>query len=219
MRAEEAIWINGIIDARDTAELSPCINIGSGYSRPQFADEHVFAPLARKNVRVLHFDLNEGYGVDISGNIFDPACQEELKRIRPKLIICSNMLEHLPLEGLERIPSVFWSILVVDGILIVTVPNSFPYHADPIDTLYRPSPEDLANLFERFEILSVGLVSSDRYLDDLKKTGPKGVLKNLLFRLAKPFRRRHRLLNAAHSLFWLFRPYRHSCVALRKRVS
>lgn len=218
MRAEEAIWINGIIEAKDTAELSPCIDMGSGGAQPRFADQYIFAPLARKNVRVRHFDLKEGHGVDISGDIFDPACQEELKRIRPKLIICSNMLEHLPLEGLERIPAVFWGILAEDGILIVTVPNSFPYHIDPIDTLYRPSPEDLANMFERFEILSVGLVSSDRYLDDLKKTGLKGVLK-LLFRLVKPFRRRHKWLNAAHSLFWLFRPYRHSCVALRKRVS
>ena len=30
---------------------------------------------------------------------------------------------------------------------MVTVPHKFPYHPDPIDTMFRPSPNELVGLF------------------------------------------------------------------------
>src|SRR5205085_4736707 len=40
-----------------------------------------------------------------------------------------------------------WSLLPPGGFLILTVPYRFPYHEDPIDTMFRPSVEELAQLF------------------------------------------------------------------------
>jgi hypothetical protein len=34
------------------------------------------------------------------------------------------------------------------GLIFVTVPRSYPHHRDPIDTMYRPNPAQLASLFQ-----------------------------------------------------------------------
>ena len=57
------------------------------------------------------------------------------------------------------------------GFILATVPSSCPYHADPLDTYYRPSPAELASAFARSEPLLAEEVAGLTYAEDLKGRG------------------------------------------------
>ena len=67
-------------------------------------------------------------------------------------LLCCNVLEHVrdPGEFARRCAM----LVRPGGVIVVTVPRSYPHHADPIDTLYRPTPEEAAALFPRTARLS-----------------------------------------------------------------
>ena len=91
-------------------------------------------------------------GVDIVGDIFDDQFLINLKKSDFKCVFCCNFLEHVfePQDLINRC----MSILPIGGILVLTVPYSYPFHRDPIDTLYRPNIEQLASLVSNHEIIS-----------------------------------------------------------------
>jgi len=57
------------------------------------------------------------------------------------------------------------------GLILVTVPRSYPYHADPLDTGYRPRPAALAAAFRRSDVLLTGLVEDQTYAEHLCSQG------------------------------------------------
>ena len=101
------------------------------------------------------------------------------------------------------------------GIIVVTVPRSYPHHADPIDTLYRPTPEEAAALFPQTalvaaEIIDVGL----SYRDEIRRR-PWLLLRPLL-RLPVPFLGLAKWRNSMVKPYWLFHNYRVSAAVLRR---
>jgi hypothetical protein len=103
------------------------------------------------------------------------------------------------------------------GYIIISVPYSYPYHADPIDTYFRPSPAELASLFPGCEIVASNVVSESTYWDELQQKGTSDRLitvAKLLLHLPIPFYRWPIWKNKMHKLLWLFRPYRVSVIAL-----
>lgn len=52
--------------------------------------------------------------------------------------------------------------------LIITVPYDYPYHADPIDTMYRPSPNELNQLLP-LTWLEDEIVSAGSYKEEFKR--------------------------------------------------
>jgi SAM-dependent methyltransferase len=94
------------------------------------------APLTRSGCRVIHLDMKKADGVDVSGDLTDPAFVEKLASLRVRSVLCSNVLEHV--TDPARLARRLEELLPAGGYLIVTVPHEFPYHADPIDTLFRP---------------------------------------------------------------------------------
>ncbi|MCK4817365.1 hypothetical protein KA005_16465, partial [bacterium] len=50
------------------------------------------------------------------------------------------------------------SVVREKGYLLVTVPCVFPYHPDPIDNLYRVTPQNLLDLFQGFRRITTALV-------------------------------------------------------------
>ena len=101
------------------------------------------------------------------------------------------------------------------GILVITVPYSYPYHPDPIDTLYRPSAEELCALFPGYEVLYAQLIRSESYGQEFVAGGPGRMVRKVL-RMFFPFVRPKRWLSHAHRMLWLFRPYQLTGVILRK---
>ncbi len=51
------------------------------------------------------------------------------------------------------------------SILLVTGPYQFPYHEDPIDTMFRPTPEELRHEFSGLQYIQGEIVKCGRYRD------------------------------------------------------
>ena len=217
MRKQEAEWVGEKL--RGTA-CRVVLNLGSGSKRfrevsKPYIDREIFDPMVRAGARVVHADLKSGEGIEVSGDLFDPAIQARLRGMQPDAIVACNIMEHLPADLRERFPAVLDSLLAPGGVLVVTVPYSYPYHADPIDTLYRPSPEELCALFPAYRVVEARTIDSESYGDEFVAGGPSRMVRKVL-RMFFPFVRPKRWLSHAHRFLWLFRPYRLTGVVLRK---
>lgn len=199
---------------------SVCLNLGSStrvfreHVQP-YIQADIIAPLERRGVRVVHCDLKADDGVDEVGDLLDPNVQARLARYSADLLICSNMLEHLP----EIQPFVDACARVVrpGGLCLITVPRSFPYHPDPLDTMYRPTPQQVAALLPDWEIVEAADVAAGNLREEIAaEPRPATALIRQIVRAALPFYRPQHWWPAAHKLAWLFRDYRVSLVMLRR---
>jgi hypothetical protein len=152
-------------------------------------------------------------------SMLDPTFQTQLAALRAKLAMCSNLLEHLTDSvGLTRACT---SIVEPAGLLPFTDPYSYPYHLDPIDTLYRAGPDEIRRFLSNFSCLGETVVPDTTYLDDFMSENtssqlicPIGgdILKfpYLLFADIDRFEARY------HIYYCLFRRYRSTVVLLRR---
>jgi hypothetical protein len=168
----EAIRLRRIL--LDLPGVSPLLNLGSStrhfreVTKPHVESE-LFAPLRKAGIKIVHSDLKEDEGVDFAGDILDPEVMRRLKGMGFKCVLLSNLLEHV--RNREAVAAACEEIVGPGGFILATVPSSYPYHADPIDTGYRPSPAELATAFKRSEPLITEEVTELTYAEDLKARG------------------------------------------------
>jgi SAM-dependent methyltransferase len=220
--AAEAIRIREILLAQGA--VSPLLNVGS--STGEFravAKPHIqgglFGPLADAGIEVFHSDLKHADGIDLAGDILDPAVRRDLKARRFKCLLCSNLLEHV--RDPAAVAAACEEIVGPGGLILATAPSSFPYHADPIDTGLRPSPHALASLFGRSDQLAAEEVAGPTYAEDLKARGStiwKELGQTLLFGLVF-FARPKSFAARAHRWRWYARPYKVSIALVRVKPS
>ena len=221
MLASEATWIGNILASLPVDEISPCLNLGSstGDFRTKvqaYIQHNLIAPNEGRGVKFIHADLKQGSGIDLAGDIFDSSYRTTLAKLRPASVLCCNMFEHVTDRAL--LAEICRTIVRPGGYLIISVPYSYPYHADPIDTYYRPSPTELASLFPGCEVVSASAIIDSTFLTELTQKGAREglfILAKILFHLPIPFYRWKIWKNKAHKLFWLFRHYSVSVVVLR----
>ena len=149
MMLQESFWFQEKILQR--LSVDDCIlNIGSSTQhfrevvQPHIHD-NLFMPLRKLGAKVVHIDLKPDIGVDLVGDVTDPQFVADLKRLGPTAAICSNLLEHL----LDRraFCTAIVEVLQPGGLIFVSCPYAYPYHADPIDTMFRPDAAQLAAEF------------------------------------------------------------------------
>ena len=128
---------------------------------------NIHDPLQEKGVRVVTTDLKRGEDIDVSGDIFDPATQAKLKSMRPDVILCCNILEHV--SDPRTFAAACNEILPNGKFIIVTVPFSYPYHLDPIDTMLRPNPAQIAELFPNYRLVRGEIIKTGNYLSDMRR--------------------------------------------------
>lgn len=220
MRPAEARWIAAQLAALPRDQISPLLNIGSSTAefrerRQPHIDGLIFAPLRAAGVEIIHADLKQQPGVDIAGDLADPQVQAKLRARRPRAAICSNLLEHVPEPA--RFARLVASLVEPGGVLVVTVPRSYPYHADPIDTGFRPAPEELVAMLPSCTVLHSEVVADGTYGAELRRQGKAGLLKGLRT-IAGALRPRGDIARAHRDrLRWLFRPFTTTCVIVRAR--
>lgn len=149
MFRKEAAWIASRLAAMDAAEVGTILNIGSSTERfrtvqQPWIDELLFAPMRARGIRVVHLDRKEADGVDLVADIMSDEGNAAASAQRPRTVMLCNILEHV--REPERLARRAFDLVAPGGHLIVSVPRSYPYHADPIDTMYRPSPEEVSAL-------------------------------------------------------------------------
>lgn len=154
MLPKEARWFVKQAARLGDEALFPMLNVGSHTAEfraktQPWIDAELFGPFAARGREVVHTDIQAAIGVDLVGDLTDPAFQADLKSRRFRSVLCNNLLEHV--ENPERICRALGEAVTPGGLILLSVPHRFPYHADPIDTMFRPSPEELAKLFPNAE--------------------------------------------------------------------
>ena len=204
--------------------VSPLLNLGSStrlfreVTKPHIQEE-LFGPLEAAGVQVFHSDLKQDEGVDLTGDILDPVVRADLKARGFKCVLCANMLEHV--RDPQAVAAACEEIVGAGGLVLATVPSSHPFHADPIDNGFRPTPAALAAMFRSSEPLLTDEVAGRSYREDMKEKGLSFWMEAALTLRAalilplrpKSFRAR------AHRWFWYFRPHRVAIALVRVRES
>ena len=152
----EARWLYAALDRYAPERLSPLLNLGSSTAafREQtqpWTEQGLFRPLRDRGVEIVHVDRRDEAGIDLRADLTDPADLPQLHALRPRALLCCNLLEHVTEP--DRLARHCLDILPKSGLAFVTAPFSYPYHRDPIDTMYRPSPVELEALFAGARLL------------------------------------------------------------------
>lgn len=220
MRPEEAETLAHWVRELKLAPGSICLNIGSSTkefrerSQPHVADRFI-RPLEHAGIRFVHCDMKAADGVDEVGDILDPEFRDRLRTYNAALLVCSNLLEHLTEP--QSFADACADLVAEGGYGLFSVPRSYPYHPDPIDTMLRLTPEQLAAMIPGWAVVRSGEIEAGNYWRDLRDSG-EGLsrLVRQVGRVAMPFYRPGKWRENASRLSWLARTYRVSVVLLRK---
>ncbi|MFH1062933.1 MAG: methyltransferase domain-containing protein [Candidatus Omnitrophota bacterium] len=186
MLKEEAAWIKGMIDKFVIKQGLDVLDVGSSTLKfrtliQPYIDEYVFAPLREKNNNIFYLDKKKDEGIDYAFDINDMSADSIDKKF--DVVFCCNLLEHV--NDRNKIYGLLSDFLKNNGLLILTVPEAYRFHPDPIDTMFRPRMRELINLFSKFgnfEIIETQVV----VIND-KKRYSKGIGEKLRYNL--PFLR------------------------------
>jgi hypothetical protein len=171
----EAGWLSRRLEALPAEDLSPLLSVGSGHAELRatqpWIDRLVYEPLARRGVRVLHHELEPAPGVDVAGDLTDPAFLARLAELEVRSLMCCNVLEHVPQPS--EVAVAIERALPPGGYAFVTVPRRYPYHPGPIDTMLRPSPSELRGLFPSLEEVEAAEIRTESLLAYLLRSPTK----------------------------------------------
>jgi hypothetical protein len=215
----EACWLRRALDAFPSERLSPVLNLGSSSAVVRetvqpWIDAEVFCPLRSRGIRTIHIDMRDLPGVDVRADLTNAEDVRQLHTLGPKALLCCNLFEHV-LEP-ERLAQHCLDLLPVGGLAFVTVPFSYPYHRDPIDTMYRPSPADLSKLFTDACLLDSTILGAGMSYRDAVRERPWILLRHFC-RFPVPFLSFERWKRSMARLYWLVAEYRITCAVFEKR--
>lgn len=225
MLAAEAKWFGDRLRGLADPDVFPMLNIGSHTeefrtSIQPWIDRFIFAPARARGV-VKHTDIRLAPGVDIVGDLTNDAFVRDLRGMNFKSVFFSNVLEHI-LER-DELAGTVAAIVPTGGHLFVSVPYRFPYHPDPIDTMFRPTPRELAALFPSTRMQDGAIVAGGtllQYAAGRFSASPGTLLKDLLAKRASSDGARTAGAGAMSSLShfapWLLKTFKVTCVVLQK---
>lgn len=163
MFEKEAFWIKETLGSLGTLEGKTVLDLGSSTKEYRckeqpFIDSLVFRPLREKGARIFYHDLQKFEGIDIVCDLA-AAGEEEIRKIGQfDIVLCTSVLEHVPdvKATVEKVKM----LAKPGGIIILSVPNSFPYHPAPIDNGFRPSDSELAEFFpeKQYKKIASGII-------------------------------------------------------------
>ena len=216
MLKEEAKWIEEQLATLSAQgyPLFPLANIGCSDEKQLGFQPWVkeLMDFISQKGQVINVDLKDSPGVDLVGDLLDPVFVASLREKKFKSLLCANILTNI--ADKEKFVSAIVDVVDPGAILIVTVSNRYPYVADPVDTLYRPTPEELIRLFPGTEVVSSALIQSQSYAKLLWRK--KKVFTITMLRLFAPFYKPKTWWNLVRYMPHVFKPVRSSCVVLRK---
>ena len=217
MLIEEARWLNRQLSKLDPSDLYPMCNVGSSTEQfrcvtQPYIDKYLFEPARLSKLKVIHVDMKAAAGVDLVGDLTDPKFLEHLGGLNIRSVMCCNLLEHVEDRGLIR--NALLSMVKPGGYIIATVPYRFPYHEDPIDTMYRPTTDELAASFPGASVHKAAVVCASRFVYEMHSD--YRALFWMIARAAVPFYRPHRWWPAFGRFIEVVRGYKVTCVILRK---
>ena len=214
----EARWLCEALEAFPPERLSPLLNLGSSSAevretvQPWIEDE-LFCPLRERGIEVIHVDKRRSPGIDVQVDLTDAADVRRLADIGSKALLCCNLLEHV--HEPRRLAQNCLKLLPTGGLVFVTVPFSYPHHRDPIDTMYRPNPAELAGLFTGARLVNGIILGAGVSYRDTVRQRPWILLRHVA-RFPVPFLSFEKWKRSMVRLYWLAAEYRISCAVFEK---
>lgn len=197
--------------------LSPILDIGSGSDREREVDKpwveaFLFKPLRDGGHSIVHLDIRDFPGVDVVADICTDEGWERARSVAPRTVLLCNILEHVEDPG--ELAGRAFGLLPAGGHLVISVPRSYPHHRRPIDTMYRPTPEEVAALLPQASLVFGEIFATSSYWEDVKRR-PWILLRQVL-RAPFPFLGWTRYKRTMRKLYWLVNPYLVTIVVMRK---
>ena len=227
MLYEESKWIGNEL-IKICKPGTRLLNIGSSNLKLRtiiqpHMDKNIFKPLIKIGVEVVHTDLQDDIGVDIVGDLTSAEFIFKLKNKKFDIVLCSNLLEHL--TNRELIVNAIYEILPNNGKAIITVPYNYPYHLDPIDTMFRPNVDELKLLFSNLIFVKGALVNGHSFRSKRfqKNYFQQLILQPRLFsiviiRILFPFYKYEVWKATIKSLTKSFKQFSTSCILIKKII-
>lgn len=215
MRSSEANWIASVLQKVDADTLSPILEFGSSTlefrtRQKPHVESQLHRPLRDSGIRIVTTDLKDGKGIDISGDVYADDVFEKLRAVEPKCIMLCNIFEHV--TDPQGLAARCADLVPIGGRAVVTVPYSYPYHLDPIDTMYRPGLDDISQLFPNFELETGEVLTDTSHWTDVRRHhGRAGAAVAIAKAIAKSLILRNGLEASKarlHRLLWLARPFK-----------
>jgi SAM-dependent methyltransferase len=156
---EESIWIKNVLKETDLSPIKEILDVGSSTKEfrtkiQPYIDKNVFKPLRQQNKSIYYLDQKNDEGIDFVCNMKNMDVEEIGKKF--DLVVCCNVLEHVHNPG--KLASSLMGLINQNGLLLVTVPQVYRYHPDPIDTMFRPTMNEMVSMFPGLEILRSDVV-------------------------------------------------------------
>lgn len=145
MLKNEAIWIG---EVTKNLKIKEILDISGGdwffrNIRQSFIEKYIFSNFKNRNIK------RTGIRYDV--------CSNDFRKIgKFDLVFANNLLEHV--KNIKSATKNILSVVKPGGHLCISVPHMFPYHPDPIDNGFRPTPRELAKLFPGTKILKKSIV-------------------------------------------------------------
>jgi hypothetical protein len=162
MFREEAIWIEKALSKINPLPSNNNVaNLGSSTSyfreviQPHI-HQHVIKPMQAKGWHIVNVDLKIEDGVDVIADVTQPNFGDDMPQAA--LTICTNMLEHV--EDIPLVVKNLQKVTTSGGFILLTVPYKYKKHLDPIDNMFRPTPEEIIGLFpkQNIEVVDKGVI-------------------------------------------------------------
>jgi hypothetical protein len=208
MNLLEAQWLGSRLAEVPSEDLFPLLNVGSQSARYRtqtqpYIDRYVFAPLRDRGGRVWHLDQCGGDGIDIVGDICDPAFVEQLlSRVQVRSVLLGNILERV--NDRQALAQAVRRLVPDGGYVLVSGPCAYPWHAEPVDTMYRPDLRDVAANFPGMRMVAGTVLDSGNWRQ--WTTAERGcTLPHAILRLAVPFYHPRQWLGATRQMPFLLR--------------
>jgi len=218
MNLLESEWLGQRLAALPDDALFPLLNVGSSTlefrTRTQpYIESNIFAPLRARGGAIYHLDVKSAPGVDIVGDLLDPQFLKQIAKLRIRSVLISNLLEHV--TNRAKICDVITGIVPAHGCIFVSGPHQYPYHADPIDTMFRPTIGEVHALFPHTEIAESAIIDSGnwRQWNAAERGRPLG---HTIARLLTPFYRPLKWWDLARQSPYIFKHITAFAVILRK---
>jgi 2-polyprenyl-3-methyl-5-hydroxy-6-metoxy-1,4-benzoquinol methylase len=143
----EIEWTIEQLDRYLPTDCRTCIDVGSEGEHYRTKRQpwmlNFYGYLARRGIHIYTMDFDIGVNADYIHDI-----TQEPVGIGPfDLVIATHLLEHVVFEKMTDVVRNLEMMVSNGRYLWVSVPNAYPYHERPIDNGWRPTAEELTNLF------------------------------------------------------------------------
>lgn len=218
MLYQEALWIANQMKEIGLS-LSPLLNAGSSTlnfrkKEQPFIHSEIIVPFEKNGGQIIHLDMKEDEGVDMAGDLMQEDFRNEVKARKIKGVLCSNLLEQV--ENPQIVCDLLSEILQQEGYIILTTPKLYPYHSDPIDTMFRPNVEEVGAMFPNCTLVNgeiLNMPNSSHFKTLI--ASPKSLFITV-GRILLPFYKYESWKLMIGDIPNLFKNYQVTCVVLKK---